>query len=160
MLLANHKNGTFQRWTQRRCGITPRTADRMRAAFQAFGGKKYRDTVSQYFDVSACYLLSAESCPEDVTQAALKRAEEGDFVSKKIAEAMIRDSVESDAADDDDGVENDVDGDTGDEAGGVEDKDEELVEEFDFEAAKKRIAAVLRQVIKACPPDQLGALYA
>jgi hypothetical protein len=83
--LANHRVGTFQKWVKQRCGITPKSAYRAISAFDAFG---YCDKLSQYFDASSLYLLSAESCPEEATAEALKLAADGQRITHKVAKEL------------------------------------------------------------------------
>lgn len=90
--LAKHKNGTFGKWVKQYCGFTDRTARRCIRAFACFGGE-YSDTVSEYFDVSAMYLLSSDTCPDEVTEHALELARDGKRITKKLAKKMINEAT-------------------------------------------------------------------
>lgn len=87
--LANHKNGTFQKWCVERCGASLASTKRAIAAYEQFGN---RHTVSQYFDATAMYLLSANSCPEDTRDEFIQRAEAGEQITAK----MVREELTKD----------------------------------------------------------------
>lgn len=73
--LAKHGNGTFGKWCVERCGISVSLAWKTIKATEQF---QDRVTVTQSFDATAMYLLSAESCPEDTRDEFIERAETGE----------------------------------------------------------------------------------
>jgi hypothetical protein len=85
--LANHGDGTFGKWCKERCGVTRFTAARVMHAWEQF---KDCSTVQQSFDASALYLLSSESCPEEVVTEAMERAEAGEHITQKAVREMIK----------------------------------------------------------------------
>ena len=85
--LSNRKSGTFERWVESRCGITPRHARNFISAFETFGGKP--ENVFRLFDDSSMFLLSAPSCPEDARNEALKLANSGKPVTHKVAKEIV-----------------------------------------------------------------------
>jgi hypothetical protein len=91
--LANHKNGTFRRWVQQRCGLSNGTIGNILAAYEQFADSKYLPTVGKYVDASAVYLLSSNSCPEEVFDEAMQRAESGEHITQKVVREMIRASA-------------------------------------------------------------------
>ena len=97
--LANHKNGTFRRWVQQRCGLSNGTITNILAAYEQFADSKYLPTVGKYVDASAVYLLSSNSCPEEVFDEAMQRAESGEHITQKVVREMIRASAPNDEPD-------------------------------------------------------------
>lgn len=85
--LSNHGNGTFGKWCKQRCGITSQTARNAIRVFEQFADSK---TVLQSFDVSALYLLSSESCPEDAVSEAMERAGAGEHITQKSVREILR----------------------------------------------------------------------
>lgn len=83
--LANHHDGTFNKWVEQRCGFSKRTAYNAISAYTTFGCA----TVAQLFDARALYLLSAESTPEAATEEALRLANEGEVITHKRAKAIV-----------------------------------------------------------------------
>ncbi len=86
--LSNHKNGTFGKWCQQRIGITSQTARNAITVYECCSGK-YCKTVLQYFDLSALYALTADSCPEEAFKDAIKAATKGELITKKRAKELI-----------------------------------------------------------------------
>ncbi len=91
--LANHGNGTFQRWVKDRCDIAPRTAYYAINAVDVFKDKDCA-TVAR-FDLSAMYLLSSDSTPEAATVEALRLAAAGERITKKRAQEIIGSAKET-----------------------------------------------------------------
>ena len=89
--LANHGDGTFNRWVKERCGFSHATAYKAIAAFDVFGGEDCKQYL-QSFDASALYLLSAPSCPEEATAEAIERAEKGERITHKLAKEIKGDT--------------------------------------------------------------------
>lgn len=84
--LAHHGDGMFNKWVKQRCGISLSCAYKSINAHEVFGEVCVNFT--QTFDASALYLLSADSCPEEATEEALRLAEEGQHVSHKVAKEL------------------------------------------------------------------------
>lgn len=88
--LAKQKTGTFQKWVKARCGFSQSTAYSYIAVARCFGKRPNFGR----FDSSALFLLSADSCPEDATKEALKRAKKGEKITHKIAKDIKAKYVE------------------------------------------------------------------
>lgn len=84
--LANHKNGTFEAWCEGRCGIGKMAASRAMNSHEVFG--EYRNKLLPYFDVSALYVLSSPSCPQEARDEALAMADAGEHVTHAAAKSL------------------------------------------------------------------------
>ena len=87
LLAGNGRDGQFRLWVKRRCRFSHQTAYNYLNAFSAFGGKKCQ-TVLHLFDAKALYALSAESCPEKATLAAIRQAQKGKHIDHELANAL------------------------------------------------------------------------
>jgi len=85
-ILSESAPKTFRPWLEEMHDITPRTAYRYMAAFEAFGNCEYISNLSD----GAMIELSSESVPQTVTNKAISIAKEGKFVTRKLATMMIR----------------------------------------------------------------------
>ena len=90
--LANHKNGLFGRWVVERCGMTRKSAENYISVFEAFGGEKYCERLSQYATAEALYLLARDSTPEAAIGVAVEATEAGERITLKRAKAIIADA--------------------------------------------------------------------
>ena len=63
------------------------------AAHEAFG----KCPSVGHFDLQAVYLLSSDSCPEQATAEAMRRADRGDHIDGKRAKEIIAEHVSEDA---------------------------------------------------------------
>jgi hypothetical protein len=84
-LLANYGDGTFGRWIEAECGITPRSGYNYLRAWEDFGDC---ESLSQ-FTAEAMYLLSAPSAPPQALARAKKLAAKGDRIDKKVALGLL-----------------------------------------------------------------------
>lgn len=84
-LLADHRDGLFQRWLDDEFDMSKSTAYRMMSAYRIFDGCP---TVGQ-LEVSAMYALASDQCPENATKEALKLANRGERISQKRAKQLI-----------------------------------------------------------------------
>lgn len=80
-------HGRFLKWAAAALPFTPRAAQLMMAAADAFAGKS--ETVS-YFEPSALYVLAQPSTPPEARQEAIERAGRGERISKGVAVELIR----------------------------------------------------------------------
>ena len=110
------RDGCFHPWVEAHCGFSRSTAYNYLAAFRVF---KKCPTVG-HFDVKAIYLLSADSCPEGATKAAIRKSKDGTHITHTMAADIKRrhEKIESRKHDDD---HDDLDGDVhvGDDASHV-----------------------------------------
>ncbi len=97
LLKGRGRDGLFRPWVKQRCGLTPMSVYRIMAACDAF---EKCNKLLHLFDASALYLLSAESCPEDVTEEAIRLAEAGERITHKRAKEL-KEGSNSDDDDDD-----------------------------------------------------------
>lgn len=79
------REGKFQDWLERECGIERRTAYNYLHAFDAFGKC---ETVS-HFSAGAMYALSAPTAPPKARDEAIKRSENGEKITKSVADEII-----------------------------------------------------------------------
>jgi hypothetical protein len=86
---AHKKTGTFGRWVEECCAITPRHARNFIDAYEVFGEPNLDD--------SAMFLLSAPSCPEAARKEALKIADSGKAVTHKLAKSIVEKHTEKPA---------------------------------------------------------------
>jgi len=70
-LTGKRRDGIFRPWVKERCGYGKDTAYKAIQAYKVFG-KRLPDR--HFFEPTALYLLSAESCPKEVTEEAIARA--------------------------------------------------------------------------------------
>jgi hypothetical protein len=73
------EHGQFGDWIDCYFGWSWKTADRMMKASQAFGELDKLSNLT--IDTSALYLLSSDSCPDDVRDEFLERAEQGEHIT-------------------------------------------------------------------------------
>jgi len=93
-----HRHGTFVRWCKERCGLSKSSAFRAIQVADAFSDFN-RPSVGQ-FDPTALYLLAADTCPEEATEAAKEIAARGEPVTVELARELIEEhTVEADDAD-------------------------------------------------------------
>jgi hypothetical protein len=98
--LANHKNGTFRKWAQDRCGLSNGTITNFLSAYDEFKDCKYLPKFGKYIDASALYLLASDNCPEEVTEKAIGEAQAGNPVThKQVKEWIAEESGDDDTAD-------------------------------------------------------------
>ncbi len=84
-LAGKGRDGMFRPWVKHECRISHNAAYQAIRAFDAF---KKCNNLLHFFDASALYLLSADSCPEEATEEAIRLAESGEKVTHKKALAL------------------------------------------------------------------------
>jgi hypothetical protein len=87
-LAGSGRDGMWKPWVSKRCGFSLSTAENAIRVYKAFGEKKVV-TVTHFFEPSAMYLLSRDSCPEEATKEALKLAKKGEVITAKTAKAIV-----------------------------------------------------------------------
>lgn len=142
-ILANNKNGTFQKWVKDRCGITPKTAYNFIHAFEHFGNC---ETISQYIDATALYLLSADTCPEEATREAIKLAERGERITHKRAKELAEKYTVGDGPADDDESDDECD------------MDEPADYEWSLGLFILDTRKNLKRWMSKCPPEEIDQL--
>jgi hypothetical protein len=85
-LLANHGNGGFGKWVEKRLQLSRKTAERYISVYTFF--EKDCDIVTQ-FDVSALYVLASPSVDNQVRKEALALARSGHTISQSRAKHLI-----------------------------------------------------------------------
>ena len=85
-LLANHYKGTFGKWVEEQCGVSRTFATRSMQVAKEFEGCV---TVTQHFEPTSLYKLSAPSCPTEAKDEAINRAEKGEIITAHTAQEII-----------------------------------------------------------------------
>ena len=80
-------HGSFLPWIDREFHFSAKTAERWMNAAEAFDGKF--DTVSNFFDLTAVYVLSAKGGSQRSRDEALQIAETGTRITKKLAKDIV-----------------------------------------------------------------------
>ncbi len=93
LLAGSGRDGLFRPWVQERCGFTPMTAYRLVKAYETFNK---HNTVLHFFEPTAMYVLSDESCPEDATKEAIRLAKKGEAITAKKARELKAKHTEHD----------------------------------------------------------------
>lgn len=81
-------HGDFLTWVQSCTGLESRTAQRMIRAYDVFKCDTVSHCQGNLLD-SAMYLLSSDSCPDGAREEAIRLAQDGMVVGKKIAQQLI-----------------------------------------------------------------------
>lgn len=93
---ARLEHGQFTSWVKHHFDWSMRTAQRMMGAAEVFGKN---DKVSLLnVDQSALYLLSDDSCPDEVREQLLEEAQEGDVITH----SRVKQAISEFSGDDDD----------------------------------------------------------
>lgn len=90
-------HGMFGKWLDHHFGWTDRAARMFIGAAEVFG--KTENFSELTIDQSAMYLLSADSCPEDATNEAIKRAKKGERITHKVAKDIRAKHTQCDSDD-------------------------------------------------------------
>lgn len=85
-ILADHHNGTFQKWVEQACGFSIRTAYRYINVFTRFGDS--RASVAQLED-TALYALAESETPKKAVDEALRLAAKGNRITHSLAKELI-----------------------------------------------------------------------
>ena len=85
--LANHGNGGFLKWCKEACGLNRSSVYNYLAAVRV---AKDCPTVGQSSEVSALYVLGAESCPHEARTQATELVEGGEFITAARAKELVR----------------------------------------------------------------------
>ena len=81
-------HGQFGSWLRAEFGWTDRTDRNFMAVAERFGPKT--EIISEMkIDPTAAYLLAAPSAPDEARENAIKRAEEGDRITTKVAKQIL-----------------------------------------------------------------------
>lgn len=86
--LANRGNGGFIEWCKRACGISKSSVYNYLAAVRV---AKVCPTIGQSSELSALYVLGAESCPHEARTQATELVEDGEFITVTRAKELVRD---------------------------------------------------------------------